>query len=151
MPQSLARVVLHVVFSTKNRIPFLKDADLRSRSHAYLAGVLQNVHCEPILVNGAEDHVHILCNLSRTTTIADLVEEAKKNSSKWIKEQGPSCRDFFWQAGYGAFSVSQSNIEKVRDYVGNQAEHHRKVSFQDEFRMLCSKHGIEIDERYVWD
>jgi putative transposase len=151
MPQSLARVVLHIVFSTKNRIPFLKDAELRSRLHGYLAGVLQNVHCEPILVNGVEDHVHILCNLSRTNTIARLVEEAKKSSSKWMKEQGPAGRDFFWQAGYGAFSVSQSNVEKVREYVANQAEHHRKVSFQDELRMLCRKHGIEIDERYVWD
>lgn len=151
MPQSLARIVLHIVFSTKNRIPFLKDANLRPRLHAYPAGVLQNIHCEPILVNGVEDHVHILCNFSRTITIAGLVEEAKKNSSKWMKEQDPVCRDFFWQAGYGAFSVSQSNVEKVREYVANQAEHHQRVSFQDELRMLCRKHGIEIDERYVWD
>ena len=151
MPQSLARVVLHVVFSTKNRIPFLKDADLRSRLHAYMAGVLQNIGCEPILVNGVEDHVHILCNFSRTVTVASLVEEAKKNSSKWIKEQDPACRDFYWQGGYAAFSVSQSKVEEVREYVANQAEHHRKISFQDELRMLCRKHGIEIDERYVWD
>ena len=151
MPQSLARVVLHVVFSTKNREPFLKDAELRARLHAYMAGVLQNIGCEPVLINGTEDHVHILCNLSRSVTIAELVEEAKKSPSKWVKEQGPQYREFFWQTGYGAFSVSQSNVEQVRAYIATQEEHHRKVSFQDEFRALCRKHGVEIDERYAWD
>ena len=151
MPQSLARVVLHVVVSTKNRVPFLKDRELRARLHAYMAGVLQKIGCEPILINGAEDHVHILCNLSRTITIAGLVEEAKTSPSKWMKEQGPAYRDFFWQGGYGSFSVSQSNVEQVRAYIAAQEEHHRKVSFQDEFRVLCRKHEIEIDERYVWD
>ena len=151
MPQSLARVVLHVVFSTKNRVPFLKDPELRARLHAYMAGVLQNIGCEPILINGVEDHVHILCNLSRTVTIAGLVEEAKKSPSKWMKEQGPGYGDFYWQGGYGAFSVSQSNVEQVRNYIATQEEHHRQVSFQDEFRALCRKHGVEIDERYVWD
>jgi REP element-mobilizing transposase RayT len=151
MPQSLARVVLHVVFSTKNRVPFLRVAEVRTRMHAYMAGVLQNSGCEPILINGLEDHVHVLCNLSRTVTIAGLVEEAKKATSKWMKEQGPEYRDFFWQGGYGSVSVSQSNLEQVRGYIATQEEHHRTVSFQDEFRALCRKHGIEIDERYVWD
>ena len=151
MPQSLARVVLHVVFSTKNRVPLLKDLELRARLHAYMAGVLQKIGCEPILINGVEDHVHILCNLSRTVTIAGLVEEAKKNPSRWMKEQGAAYSEFYWQGGYGAFSVSQSNVEQVREYVAAQEEHHRKVSFQDEFRALCRKHGVEIDERYVWD
>ena len=151
MPQSLARVVLHVVFSTKNREPFLKDDDVRNRLHAYMAGVLQRIGCEPILIGGVEDHVHVLCNLSRTVTIAQLVEEAKKSPSKWVKEQGPQYREFFWQTGYGSFSVSQSNVEQVRAYVATQEEHHRKVSFQDEFRALCRKHGVEIDERYAWD
>ena len=151
MPQSLARVVLHLVFSTKNRVPFLKDPDLRARLHAYMAGVLQTIGCEPILIGGVEDHVHILCNLSRTVTIAGLVEEAKKSPSKWMKEQGPGYRDFYWQGGYGSFSVSQSNVEQVRAYIAAQEEHHRTVSFQYEFRALCRKHGVEIDERYVWD
>jgi len=151
MPQSLARVVLHIVFSTKNRVPFLKDPELRARLHAYMAGVLQNVGCEPILIGGIEDHVHILCNLSRTITIAGLVEEAKKSPSKWIKEQGPAFSQFYWQSGYGAFSVSQSNVEQVRTYVAAQEQHHRKVTFQDEFRALCRRHGVAIDERYVWD
>ena len=151
MPQSLARVVLHVVFSTKKREPFLKDDDVRNRLHAYMAGVLQRIGCEPILVGGVEDHVHLLGNLSRTVTIAELVEEAKKSPSKWVKDQGPQYREFFWQSGYGAFSVSESNVEKVRAYIATQEEHHRKVSFQDEFRALCRKHGVEIDERYAWD
>jgi len=98
-----------------------------------------------------EDHVHILCNFSRTVTIADLVEEAKRGSSMWMKEQGAAYEDFYCQGGYGAFSVSQSKVAEARRYVATQEEHHRKVSFQDEFRALCRKHGIEIDERYVWD
>jgi REP element-mobilizing transposase RayT len=151
MPQSLARVVLHVVFSTKNRTPFLQGCELRERLHAYLAGALQNADCQPILINGVEDHVHILCNLSRTRTIASLVEEAKKSSSMWMKQQGTEYHVFFWQAGYGAFSVSQSNVDQVRAYVATQEEHHRSFSFQDEFRAMCRKHGISIDERYVWD
>ena len=151
MPQSLARVVLHVTFSTKNRAPFLKGADLRKRLHAYMAGVLQKIGCDPILIGGVEDHVHLLCNLSRTVTIAELVEEAKKAPSRWMKDQGPQYQDFFWQSGYGAFSVSESIVEQVRAYIATQEEHHQKVSFQDEFRALCRKHGLEIDPRYVWD
>lgn len=151
MPQSLARVVLHVVFSTKNRVPFLEDVGLRQKLHRYVAGILQNMGCEPIVINGVEDHVHVLCNLSRTVTIADLVEEAKKSSSKWMKDLGPTFQEFYWQAGYGAFSVSQSNVEQVRTYILTQEEHHQKVSFQDELRALCRKHGVAIDERYVWD
>jgi len=151
MPQSLARVVLHVVFSTKNRVPFLRDAVIRERLHGYMAGALQSIGCEPILIGGVEDHVHVLCNLSRTVTIAGLVEEAKKGASIWMKEQGAAYEDFYWQGGYGAFSVSESKVENVRRYVATQAEHHRTVSFQDEFRVLCQKHGVAIDERYVWD
>jgi putative transposase len=150
MPQSLARVVLHFVFSTKYRAPFLDNPDLRMRLHGYMAGILQNIGCEPILINGVEDHVHVLCNLSRTVTIAGLVEEVKKSSSKWMKQQGAEQTDFFWQGGYGAFSVSQSNVERVRAYIASQEQHHATVGFQDEFRALCRKHGVEIDERYVW-
>jgi putative transposase len=103
MPQSLARIVLHVVFSTKNRVPFLKQSAIRGELHAYLAGILQNVGCEPILINGVEDHVHLLCNLSRTITVAALVEEVKKNSSKWMKERGPAYADFFGKAAMAHF------------------------------------------------
>ena len=151
MPQSHARVVLHIIFSTKHRDQFLRDKDLRTRLHAYMAVVLQEIDCEPILINGTEDHVHILCNLSRTITIADLIETVKTAPSKWMKRQGPQYEEFFWQRGYGAFSVSQSKVEETRAYIENQEEHHQHMSFQDEFRLLCRKHGIEIDERYVWD
>lgn len=151
MPQSLARVVLHVVFSTKNRAPILRDGAIRAKIYAYMAGVLQNLDCEPVLINGVADHVHILCSLSRTVTTAELVEEAKKRTSKWMKDQGPQYAEFFWQGGYGAFSVSESNIGQVRAYVANQENHHRTISFQDEFRAMCRKHGITVDERYVWD
>ena len=116
MPQSLARIILHVVFSTKHRAPFLRDAVLRSRLWAYMAGVLKNIGCEPILINGVEDHVHILCNLSRTVTIASLVEEAKTEPSKWVKKQAPGLRDFYWQGGYSSFSVSQANLVKAREH-----------------------------------
>jgi putative transposase len=151
MPQSHARVVLHIVFSTKNRVPFLKNAGVRERLHAYMAGVLNKISCEVILINGTDDHVHILCNQSRTITIANLIKEAKVSPSEWMKELGPQYRNFFWQGGYAAFSVSESNVEKVRAYISSQEEHHRKVSFQDEFRALCKKHGLQIDEKYVWD
>lgn len=151
MPQSLARVVLHVVFSTKNRVPFLNDADLRAQLWAYMAGVLQSIGCEPIIINGVADHVHILCNLSRTVAIAKLIEEVKTEPSKWMKKQGPRYADFHWQSGYSSFSVSQSNVEPVRRYIEDQEARHQKVSFQDEIRALCRKHGIAIDERYVWD
>jgi REP element-mobilizing transposase RayT len=144
-------MVIHLVFSTKDRRPFLKSPEIRSQLHSYMAGGLQEWQCEPILINGTEDHVHVLCNLSRTISLAKLVEELKKSSSKWIKEQGEGFRDFYWQGGYGVFSVSQSNVDVVREYVASQEEHHRKVSFQDEFRALCKKHGIAMDERYGWD
>ncbi len=129
VPQSLARVVIHVVFRTKTRMPFFKDPDLRARLHAYMAGILQSIGFEPILIGGVEDHIHILCNLSRTVTIAGLVEKVKHSPSKWMKDQGPVYADFFWQGGYGSFSVSQSNVGQVRQYIATQEEHHRKVSF----------------------
>ena len=108
MPQSLARVVLHIAFSTKHRTPFLSKPEVRGHLHAYMAVVLQEIDCEPILINGMEDHVHILGNFSRTITIANLIETVKTAPSKWMKQQGPQYEEFFWQGGYGAFSVSQS-------------------------------------------
>lgn len=151
MPQSLANVVLHIVFSTKHRKPFLQSAELKGTMTAYLVGTLQNLDCPSIIVGVVEDHVHILCNLSRTITIAKLVGELKSSSSERIKQEGPSVADFYWQSGYGAFSVSQSNIPQVKAYIANQEEHHRKMTFQEEFRILCERHGLTIDEQYVWE
>lgn len=151
MPRSLARMVVHLVFSTKNREPFLRDAETRKRLHAYMAGIFQELHCDPVWINGVEDHVHVLCNLSRGLSLAKLVEELKKSSSKWMKDQGGGFAEFYWQAGYGAFSVSQSNVEAVRECIAAQQEHHRTVSFQEEYRAFCRKHGVVLDERYAWD
>ena len=149
MRQSLANVLLHVVFSTKNRAPFLKNPELREELNAYIVGTLANIKCPSLIVRCVEDHIHCLCQLSRTISIAKLIEEMKTDSSAWVKSHGVP--DFYWQGGYGAFSVSPSNAPEVKHYIANQEEHHKRISFQDEFRALLRRHEIEFDERYVWD
>ena len=151
MPQSLANVLLHVVFSTKNRIPFLNTPELRGIMTGYMVGTLQNINCPSLIVGVVEDHVHILCNLSRTITISKLIEELKTGSSARIKAEGSRVQEFYWQNGYGAFFVSQSNVEVVKTYIANQEEHHRKLTFQEEYRRFLERHGLVWDERYVWD
>ena len=150
MPQSLARLPVHLVFSTKNRASVLHDA-VRPSLHAYMATVLQNIECPALLINSVADHVHILFELARTVSVSAAVEEVKKSSSRWIKTQGAEFAGFSWQAGYGAFAVSESNVDVVRDYVANQREHHRKKSFQEEYRVFLERHRLAFDERYVWD
>ncbi len=152
MSQSLAKVIVHVVYSTKQRHPWLRNPTLQSELCAYAATILKNeVDSPAILINGMADHLHILCLLSRKFAIMDVIKKSKTETSKWIKKQGATLSDFQWQAGYGVFSVSQSNVEQVKRYIANQEEHHKRSSFQDEFRKICERHGIEIDERYVWD
>lgn len=119
--------------------------------HAYLAGTCRNQDCPSLIVGGVEDHVHILCSLGRQTTVADLVRELKRESSKWIKSRGRQFAEFHWQNGYGAFSVSPSHAPSLQRYIRNQEEHHRQETFQDEFRRLLKKYGVAYDERYVWD
>ena len=148
MGQSLAQIYLHVVFSTKIRKPYLKNPELRAELHAYLAGACRNLECPSIQIGGVEDHVHILCQLSKTLSIADLVRELKRESSKWLK---PKIAEFQWQQGYGAFSVSPSHVDALKTYIQNQDEHHRTETFQDELRRLFRKYGVEFDERYVWE
>jgi putative transposase len=150
MPQSLARLHIHLVFSTKGREPVLADA-IRDSLHRYMAVVLQNLGCPTVLINSVEDHVHLLFDLGRTVPISKAVEEVKKSSSKWLKTQGRLFADFSWQAGYGAFAVSESNVSAVREYIARQREHHRKKTFQEEYRQFLERHRIEFDERYVWD
>lgn len=150
MPQSLARMNVHLVFSTKNRLPYLNDA-MREEVHAYMATLLNNLKCTVGFINSVEDHVHILFELSRTVTLSAAVEEVKKNSSKWLKTQGGDLAQFIWQAGYGAFAVSESNVDAVRKYIQNQREHHTKRTFQEEYREFLRRHKILFDERYVWD
>ena len=150
MPQSLARLHIHLVFSTKHREHLITDA-VRASLHAYVATVLQNLGCAPVLINSVEDHVHILFELARTVSVSRAVEDVKKSSSKWIKTQGQEFAGFAWQAGYGAFAVSESHVGVVRNYIAGQQEHHRKKSFQEEYRAVLERHGISFDERYVWD
>jgi putative transposase len=150
MPQSLARLHVHLVFSTKHRVPWLQEG-IRASLHAYLAAVLKDIGCPVVLINSVEDHVHILFALSRTTSLSTAVEHLKKTSSKWVKTQGPDVAGFAWQAGYGAFSVSESNVVSVRRYIAGQREHHHIRTFEDEFRALLERHGVAFDERYVWD
>jgi REP-associated tyrosine transposase len=150
MPQSLSAVYIHVTFSTKDRRPFLREKPLRASLHAYLGGISKTLECPPIIVGGVEDHVHLLCRFGRTITQADWLKELKRVSNGWLKDQGGNYADFEWQNGYASFSVSQSNLEKVKRYIATQEEHHRKATFQDELRALLRKHGLEFDERYVW-
>ena len=151
MPQSLSAVYIHLVFSTKHRRLLLRDAARRVALHAYLGSISKTLECPPILVGGAEDHVHLLCRFGRTIAQAEWVKELKRVSNLWLQEQGPDYADFEWQGGYADFSVSQSNLAEVTKYIADQEEHHRKLSFQDELRALLRRHEIEWDERYVWD
>jgi putative transposase len=150
MPQSLARIWVHLIFSTKDRHPFLSDKLLRTDTHAYLATVLRSHECETLIVGGMEDHVHALFALSRNYSISEIVKEIKRTSSRWVKEQSAHKR-FGWQGGYGAFSVSQSQLKQVIRYIEQQEEHHRRATFQDEYRAFLKKYCIEYDEKYVWD
>ena len=148
MPQSLANILIHVIWSTKERRPLISDT-VRPGLHGYLAGILKNLESPALVINSVDDHVHVLCQLSKNVAACKLVEEVKKSSSKWMKEQGVS--DFSWQNGYGVFSVSQSGADAVRKYIESQPEHHRKRDFKDEFREFCQKYNVPLDERYVWD
>jgi putative transposase len=150
MPQSLSSLLTHLVFSTKNREALL-TGEVAQQIHPYLVGVLNGVGCPSIQVGGVSDHVHLFFRLSRTRTIAEIVEALKTSSSKWIKTKGSNFASFHWQSGYGAFSVSQSDADAVVAYIQNQPEHHKRVSFQEEYRRFLDRYQIAYDERYVWD
>jgi REP element-mobilizing transposase RayT len=150
MPQSLARITLHLVFGTKNRLAMIKS-EVQDPLNRYMAQVLINKGCHVIEINSVEDHVHLLFDLPRTLSASDAVEHLKAVASKWIKDQPGIAPDFAWQGGYGIFAVSASNIPAVREYVQAQQEHHRVKSFKDELLALLVKHGIEFDERYLWN
>jgi putative transposase len=150
MPQSLAKIYVHLVFSTKNRERVLPD-EVRADLHAYMGGTLNGLGCSPIEINIEPDHAHLLFVMSRTETLSDVVGQVKKSANDWLRARGPQFANFYWQGGYGAFSVSQSAVEEVRAYIRNQRQHHQQVSFQDEFRAFLKRYEIEFDERYVWD
>ena len=150
MPQSLSLVIVHVIFSTKERRPLL-DTDTRPKLHAYLATVARNAGGECYRAGGVADHVHLAIRLSRTLTIADLVVNLKTSSSKWLKTQSADLAAFSWQRGYGCFSVGPADLDSLCAYIDKQEEHHRTRTFQEEFRMFLKKYGVEYDEAYVWD
>jgi putative transposase len=151
MPQSLVEIYVHIVFSTKGREPFLRDRPFRERTHGYLKGICDGQNSPSLQIGGVEDHVHILCRLGKALDVSKLIRELKRESSKWIKVENQQLAEFYWQNGYGAFSVSPSHVPALTKYIAEQEEHHGKESFQDEFRRLCEKYGAAIDERYVWD
>ena len=150
MAQSLSKILLHIVFSTKNREPWI-DQKIRPALQAYLAGGVRALDAEAYRVGGVADHVHIACTLPRTLPVSKLLEEIKKSSSAWIKQQAPTCHDFAWQAGYGAFSLGQSQFDALVAYIDAQEEHHRQRTFKDEFLLLLKRYSVNYDERHVWD
>jgi len=151
MAQSLACIYVHIVFSTKNRAPFLKNDDIRTQMHAYLSSVCKAYDSVSLITGGTEDHVHILCSVSKNFPISKIIGEIKRNSSKWIKKKGAEYSEFQWQNGYGAFSVSSSNLESVRRYIIDQKHHHKKYTFKEELIRLLKKHGVEFNEKYLWE
>ncbi len=150
MAQSLSQILLHIVFSTKNRRPCLPPA-IHAQLYPYMASVLSALECPAVEVGGTSDHIHLLCSLSRILSVAELVENVKKPASKWLKSKGTDYGKFQWQSGYAAFSVSPSLSPRLVKYIRAQEAHHQKVSFKDEFRKLLERHSISYDEKYLWD
>jgi REP element-mobilizing transposase RayT len=150
MPQSLSSILIHLIFSTKNREPFLTP-EIEVQLFPYMASIFKAMKSPALTINGTPDHIHTLFSLSRVVAIADLVEEVKSETSKWIKTKGREFRNFYWQNGYGAFSIGQSQVPTLKRYIGRQKEHHRRVTFQDEYRKFLKLYDVDYDERYVWD
>ncbi len=148
MSQSYVQFYTHIVFHTKNNEKFIRE-DIEDELYSYLGGILRNNKSIPLQIGGTYDHVHMLCTLPKTMTPADLVEEVKKSSSKWIKTKGHPYRKFYWQDGYGGFSVGWSQVEIVKKYIRNQKQHHRKVQFIDEYKNLLDEYGISYEDRYL--
>ena len=150
MAQSLSKVYVHITFSTKNRYPFIDDS-LKPELWPYLGGICKAMGCTPVCIGGHNDHVHICCLLSKQITQAKLLEEVKTASSKWIKTKGKPYETFYWQNGYGIFSVNPAEVETVVKYMDNQEYHHKKRTFQEEFIAFLKKYNTTYDERYLWN
>lgn len=150
MGQSLVKNYVHITFSTKHRLPLI-SAEIEDELYSYIGGICNNLECYPIKIGGYYDHVHILSSLSKKIALMVLLEKIKAHSSKWIKTKSDDLKKFYWQNGYGAFSVNHYEIDKVVEYIENQKEHHRKKTFQDEYRAFLKKYKVEFDERYIWD
>jgi len=150
MPQSLTKLYAHLIFSTKHRQPSLDD-EIRRRVHAYLATIVRNLDSPWVVVGGVADHVHILFDMGKLHAPVEFVERIKRESSKFVKTLGAQYKDFYWQRGYGMFSVGPGQRDEAEAYVRNQEEHHRSKTFQQEFRAFLERYGVEYDEQYVWD
>lgn len=150
MGQSLNKIYVHITFSTKHRNSLISK-EIEEELFSYVGGICKNLECNPIQVGGHRNHIHILCLLSKKIALMDLIEKVKTNSSKWIKTKGEQFLNFYWQNGYGAFSVNPSEIDVVVKYIEKQEEHHQKMTFQEEFRKFLKKYNVEFDEKYVWD
>jgi putative transposase len=148
MSQSFVQLYVHVVFHTKNNLKLIQP-ESENEMYSYLGGILRNVKSIPLQIGGTDDHIHILCTLPKTMTLADLMEEIKKSSSKWIKSKGPAYRNFYWQDGYGGFSVGWSQVDQVKGYIKSQKEHHRKIDFLEEYKRLFDENGISYEEKYL--
>ncbi len=150
MSQSLIDIPLHLVFSTKERTPWIQP-DIEEELYQYISGVCRNIGCTVIKINGVEDHIHVLALLGRTITISKLISEIKSNSSRWIKSKGDQYKDFSWQGGYGGFAVSRRNIESAKKYLLLQKEHHKTVTFKEEFLAMLKQAQVPYDEKFLWD
>jgi REP element-mobilizing transposase RayT len=149
MAQTLVKNLLHIIFSTKNRSDLI-TAEIESNLFAYMTGIIKNCDSKLLAINGTTNHVHLLVSLSKNWAIAPLLENLKKDSSRWIKSQGSQFRDFYWQTGYGAFSVGESTAQAVKFYIARQKEHHKRTSFQEEFLAILKKYNVNFDARHIW-
>jgi putative transposase len=150
MSHSIAKLLVHIIFSTKDRARLIAP-EIEEELFKYMHGIVENNFCKLIVANGTEEHVHLLVSLKRKIDLPELIGDIKRNSSSWIKTKDTQFRNFYWQKGYGAFSIGQSQVPTLTRYINNQKEHHKKQTFQDEFRIFLKKYEIEYDERYVWD
>lgn len=149
MSQSLVKIIVHVVFSTKNRVEIITP-EIQPRLYGYIEGIIRNSNARMLIAGGTTNHIHILISIGRAD-LAKLIGDIKRDSSNWIKKQGDEFTGFYWQRGYGAFSIGESQVPQVSRYIRDQKAHHAKQTYEDEFRTLCRKYGVEIDERYCWD
>ena len=149
MPRSYTNLIYHIVFSTKNRAPLITP-EREARLYEYIGGIIRGLSGILLCINGVEDHVHLLIKLRPDKSVSDILRDLKSNSSGWMHDVFPDAADFSWQNGYGAFSVSESQIAKVANYISKQKEHHRMESFEDEFMSMLRKNGIEFERKYLW-
>jgi len=150
MGQSLVKQYIHIIFSTKRQEPLILNS-IENELFAYIGGICKNLECFPIIVGGYKNHIRVLCLLSKRIALMKLVEEIKSHSSKWIKTKDSQLKNFYWQSGYGAFSVSSSQVEIVKNYIENQHNHHKVKTFQEEYIEFLNSNQIEFDQRYLWD